>query len=216
MNSPNQTPPLTALVFLSGDAEGDDTAEFLARELGQHDVARSALSGLRRISGPALHAVDCEIATVAAGLLDLGLGGAVVRAWRKYTAMTEAAERTLAVSGSEEVVVLATHRVTWTYQPHIDLLVDGKKITTFDFEMTVVYDLDSVVAVVRRGELVALRGGDCAITATLTLEGATLAQRQGRMDAALVVSLDRPIALLGKGSTPNIPVRPVSDGVVSR
>jgi hypothetical protein len=216
MNSPNQTPPLTALVFLSGDAEGDDTAEFLARELGQHDVARSALSGLRRISGPALHAVDCEIATVAAGLLDLGLGGAVVRAWRKYTAMTEAAERTLAVSGSEEVVVLATHRVTWTYQPHIDLLVDGKKITTFDFEMTVVYDLDSVVAVVRRGELVALRGGDCAITATLTLEGATLAQRQGRMDAALVVSLDRPIPLLGKGSTPNIPVRPVSDGVVSR
>jgi hypothetical protein len=216
MNSPNQTPPLTALVFLSGDAEGDDTAEFLARELGQHDVARSALSGLRRISGPALHAVDCEIATVAAGLLDLGLGGAVVRAWRKYTAMTEAAERTLAVSGSEEVVVLATHRVTWTYQPHIDLLVDGKKITTFDFEMTVVYDLDGVVAVVRRGELVALRGGDCAITATLTLEGATLAQRQGRMDAALVVSLDRPIALLGKGSTPNIPVRPVSDGVVSR
>jgi hypothetical protein len=216
MNSPKQTPPLTALVFLSGDAEGDDTTEILARELGQHDVARSALSGLRRISGPALHAVDCEIATVAAGLLDLGLGGAVVRAWRKYTAMTEAAERTLAVSGSEEVVVLATHRVTWTYQPHIDLLVDGNKITTFDFEMTVVYDLDGVVAVVRRGELVALRGGDCAITATLTLEGATLAQRQRRMDAALVVSLDRPIPLLGKGSIPNIPVRPATDGVVSR
>jgi hypothetical protein len=215
MNPVTLAPPLTALEFLLDQADGDDTTDVLARELSKHDVARSALSGMRRLSGSALRAVDGEIAAVAAGLLDLGLGDAVARAWRKYTALTRAAEHTLAAPESEEIVVLATHRVTWAYRPHIDLLVDGKKITTFEFEMTVVNDLDGVVAVVRQGKLAALRGGACTITATLALEGAVLARRQGRTDAALLIPLDPPIPLLGGRVTTSVRVRHATDSSVS-
>ena len=91
--------------------------------------------------------------------------------WRRYSALTSAAERTLAAPGSEEVVLLATHRVTWTYEPHIDLLVDGRKVTSLELQMTVVFDLHGVAAVVQLGDLVALRGGGCLITATLAARG---------------------------------------------
>jgi hypothetical protein len=206
MTTATLTRPLTALAFLLDNVEGADAAEALARQLGEHHVARTALGGLRRLSGSALRAVDGEIAAVAAGLLDLGLGDNLVSAWRKYAAMTSAAERTLAAAGSE-MVLLATHRVTWTREPHIDLLVDGRKITTFEFQLEVVFDLHGVVAVVRRGDLVALRGGECLITATLTLEGQTLAQRHARTHLALLVPLDPPASLLGNPTTADAPLR---------
>ena len=204
MISANVAQPLTARMFLFGGAPSADAARGLARSLRQHGVARSALGGLRRLSGSALQAVDCEVASVAAGLLDVGLGEALVSAWRKHTALTQAAERTLAVGGSEEVVVLATHRVSWTYRPHVDLLLDGRKLKTFDFDLTVTFELHGVVAVVGRGDLVALRAGDCLITATLELEGQALARKQERMDVAFVVPLDPPVALLGEAASPHV------------
>ena len=108
----------------------------------------------------------------------------------------------IAVPGSEEVVVLATHRVAWSYDPHLDLLVDGVRVTTLDFALGVTFDLDGIVAVVRQGELVALRAGECTITASLTLQGATLAHRRARMHAAVVLPLRPPVPLLGDAMPP--------------
>jgi hypothetical protein len=109
---------------------------------------------------------------------------------------------TFAVRGSEEVVVLATHRVAWSCDPHLDLLVDGVRVTTLDFELAVTFDLDGVVAVVRLGDLVALRVGECTITSSLTLQGTTLAHRKGRTPPAVVLPLDPPVRLLGNAAPP--------------
>jgi hypothetical protein len=147
-----------------------------------------------------LQAVNHEIAAVADGLLNLDFGDVLMSGWRKYTNLTEAAERTLASPGSEEVVALATHRVSSTHHPSVELLVDGIKVHTFVFELTVVFDLTGVAAVLRRGSLVALRGGECVVTATLTLEGTPLElSRKSRIDLALVVALHRPIPLVRRG-----------------
>lgn len=189
--------PLLARAFLFQDATGVDTAETLADRLGQRDVTRSALGRLPRLGGTALRAVNREVATVVDALLGLDLGTALVSGWRKYSDLTSAAERTLAVPGSEEVVVLASHRVVWPYRPHIDLLVDGKKVTTIDVELRLVFDLNGVVAVVRLGELVAVRCGDCAIDAVLSVQGQPVAQQHGRIDLALVVQVDPAVPLLG-------------------
>jgi hypothetical protein len=204
MISANVAQPVTARMFLFGGEPIADAAGGFARSIGHHGVARSALGGLRRLSGSALQAVDCEVASVVAGLLDVGLGDALVSAWRKHTALTEAAERTLTLRDSEEVVVLATHRVGWTYRPHVDLVLDGRKLKTFHFDLTATFELHGVVAVVRRGDLVALRAGDCLITATLELEGQALARKQERMDVAFVVPLDPPVPLLGETASPHV------------
>jgi hypothetical protein len=185
-------------VFLLGDAT--DTVEVLARALSEQGVSQSAIQGLRKLSGSALEAVNHQIATVADGLLNLDLGDVLLSGWHKYTDLTKAAEHTLASPGSEEVMVLAAHRVDSTHHPSVELLIDGVKVYTFAFELKVVFDLNGVVAVVRQGNLVALRCGECMVAVTLTLDGTPLElSRKGRIDLAPVVRLHRPIPLARQG-----------------
>jgi hypothetical protein len=198
MSSDALVAPVTARIFLRGHNAGAATADTLGRTLSEHGVARSILGGFRQLSASALQAVDREIGTVADGLLDLDLGDVLVLGWRKYSALTESAKRTLAAPGSEEVLALATHRITSTYRPHVDVYVDGVKVNSLEFELTMVFALTGLFAVVSLGDLVALRGGDCVVTATLTLEGAQLAQRQGHLELASAVRLQPPIPLVNK------------------
>jgi hypothetical protein len=195
------TAPVSARVFLLGDDTGADTAEVLARSLGESGVAGSAIQGLRGLSTSALQAVHREVATVTNGLLNLDFGNLLVSGWRKYTDLTKAAKRTLVSPDSEEIVVLATHRVVSTHQPSVDLIVDGIKVHTLVFELKVEFDLNGVVAVVRRGGLVALRCGECVVTATLTLEGTSLKRsRKSRIDLPLAVRLNPAIPLTRQGN----------------
>ena len=188
---------LTVRAFLLGD--GGDTA--LGRKLTEQGVARSSLGGLRRLSGAALRTVDQEIAAVATGLLDLDLGDILLAGWRKYAALTDAAKRTLAAPASEEVLELATHRITSVYRPHVDIFVDNQKITTVEFDLTIVFDLTGLAAVVKAGDLIALQGGECLVTATLSLADARLAQHREKLDLAQKIRLTPPIALIEKPSS---------------
>lgn len=203
MSSVDIIGPLSARMFLLGRDAGADTANVLARSLRECGVAGSAIQGLRGLSVSALQAVHREVATVADGLLNQDLGEVLLSGWRKYADLTKAAERTLASPGSEELVVLATHRVVSTHRPSVDLIVGGAKVHTFVFVLKVEFDLNGVVAVVRRGDLVALQAGECVVTATLTLEGTSLKlSRKGRIDLALVVRLDPPFSLARQGHHP--------------
>lgn len=197
MSSPELTRPLTARIFLLGESQGEDTPERVARSLNERGITGSAVEGVRRLSASARQAVEDEIATVADGLLDFDLGSVLVSGWRKYTELTCAAERTLAAPGSEELVILVAHKVSSTHQPSVELQVDGVKVATFVFELAVEFALTGVLAVVRQGELVALRGGECVITATLTYEGVPLVPQQKRsIDLAIVVPLRPAIPLV--------------------
>jgi hypothetical protein len=48
---------------------------------------------------------------------------------------------------------------------------------------------------VRAGDLVALHGGACQVSATLTLEHAPIARREEGFDPDMIVRLDPPVAL---------------------
>jgi hypothetical protein len=185
---------VTARSFLLGDS-GDAS---LGRKLTEQGVARSTLSGLRRLSAAALHTVDQEIGAVASGLLELDLGDMLLAGWRKHAALTDAARRTLAAPASEEVLELATHRITSAYRPRVDVFVDNQKITTVEFDLTTVFDLTGLAAVVKAGDLVALRSGECLVTATLRLGDARLAERREKLDLVQRIRLDPPISLIDK------------------
>jgi hypothetical protein len=198
MSSDDFAGPVSARVFLLGD--NTDTVEALSRSFSQHGVAQSALQGLCSLSGSALHAVNHEIATIADGLLNLDLGDVLLGGWQKYTQLTQAAQGTMASPGSEELVVLATHRVVSTHHPSVELLIDGVKVHTFVFELKVVFDLNGVIAVLRQGNLVALRAGQCEITVSLTLEKTPLElSRHARVNLPLIIKLHRPMPLTRPG-----------------
>jgi hypothetical protein len=62
----------------------------------------------------------------------------------------------------------------------VAVLVDGVQVASLDFEWIVLFDIKALVGVVRADRLVALRGGQCEIMATLTTEGILLAQQRLR------------------------------------
>ena len=58
---------------------------------------------------------------MADDLVDLDLGDLLVAGWRRHSRLVEAARRTLAAPGTEEVALLAPDRVTSVHHPHVDL-----------------------------------------------------------------------------------------------
>jgi hypothetical protein len=163
-------------------ADGQSTA----RRVGE---LRVPLPGRQQV-------VDREIGTVTDGLLNLDLGDVLLSAWQRYAKLTDAARRTLAVSGSEEIVPLAAHTVRSTYAPYVDLVANGVRIHSFKFELEIVFELTALQAIVRAGTLVALRGGECVVTATLSLDGVHLAKKDRTVDLELMVRLHPPRPLL--------------------
>jgi hypothetical protein len=200
VSSASLTEPLSARAFLLGAAS--DTANVLAQSLSEHGALQSAIWGLGGLSASAWAAVNQQIATIADGLLNLNLGNLLVSGWSKYTDLTKAAKRTLANPASEEIVVLATHRIVSTHHPSVDLIINEAKAHIFMFELTVTFDLNGVAAVVRQGDLIALRGGECVITATLTLEGTPFdLTRKDNIDLGLIIPLRWPIPLAQQAAT---------------
>lgn len=202
MSTATLTAPVTVRSLLLGDRPGTDTADGLGRLLSDHGTAREALRDVRNLPAAAVHSVEHEVGSVLDGLLDLSLADIVVSCWRKHRSLTEAAGRTLAAPGTEEVVALATHRMTVSYSPHVDLFVDEVKVATFRFELVVVLEATGLSAVVTRGDLVAVQGGDWVATATLSLEGARLAERRSRVAPAVMLPLPHPLPLTDRPAAP--------------
>jgi hypothetical protein len=177
--------------FLGADDDG-----VLRRSVEHSGVLTSLAGAIGKLSGAGQAALGGEVAAAIGRLLDIDLGGLLVEGWRTGTALRTAAHATLAEPGSSEVVELARHRLTSTYRPHVDLLVEGRQVTSLPVELTLVFDVHSLVATVRGGRLVGLQCGQCELTATLSAAGATLAQRNGELDAALLVPLGAGIPLV--------------------
>jgi len=186
--------PLSADALLFGSAA--ETVEALGDALNELGITRTALRSVRRLSTSAVAVVDHEIGAVTDGLLNLDLGDVLLAAWQKYAKLTDAARRTLAVSGSEEIVPLAAHTVRSTHAPHVDLVANGVRIHSFKFELEIVFELTALQAIVRAGTLTALRGGECVVTAALSLDDVQLAKKDRPVDLELMVRLHPPRPLI--------------------
>ena len=62
-------------------------------------------------------------------------------------------------------VDLATHRVTQSYRPHIDVLLNGRRLHRFELELSLIFDVHALVGVVRDGTLIELGTGSCDLAA---------------------------------------------------
>ncbi len=181
----------------------DEQGTGLARTLLDSGAVRTGIRGVRRLSASVTRTVTEELGAVGEELLEIDLGDALVAGWRTHASLEQAARRTLERPHSEEVVVLAAHTITSTHRPAVDLCVDGVVVNSFEFELVVVLVLTGVAAVVRAGQLVAVRGGRCDATVTLSLEGARLLRRERSLDLALLLPLRPPRSLVA--SPPAIP-----------
>jgi hypothetical protein len=153
-------------------------------------------SGAAHLTRDMQDALRHEICTATDGLLNLDLVDVVTTGWRKHAALAAAARRTAAAPGTSEVVDLATHHITVTQRPYIDLLCDGVRVGRVQLELRLDFTVAGLVAVVRAGRMVAVQAGHCTVAATLLIESEQAATRSAHLDLPLAVRLGAGIPLL--------------------
>jgi len=149
-----------------------------------------------RLSGPGKAAVGRAVGSAADTLLDLDLGEMLLAGWRTYEALRKAARSTVTEPSSTELVELASHRITSTYEPHVDLYVDDKKLYELKLTLSVLFEVHSLIATVRAAHLVDLQCGRCDVTGKMSWSGGTLLEKSGQIEAPLVVPLGSGVPLL--------------------
>ncbi len=203
MTSAVQDHPHTALDLLFGP--GNDTPEAMARQLlsagADGDLGRS-LGNLPRATRDA--AVR-ETTAAAAGLLNVDLFGGLVAGWRKHHDLTAAAQRTLAVPGSVELVDMAGHQISATQHPSVTVLVDGAQVATIQLGLSLVFRVNAMTAKVSAGRLVALLSGRCDLTVTLIIQGTTVLTKQAHLTLPGAIPLGQGIRLLAAHYYPASP-----------
>jgi hypothetical protein len=172
--------PRTAADLLFG--HGRDAGPALARALDGNGPQSSLDGALRRLSQAGRRAADTQVAAAAHGLVDLDLGDMMAAGWRKQGELADAVERTAANPHNPEVVELASQRITSTHRPYVDVVVDGARVATINFELDVEFLVKTLVATVRGGRVVGVSAGSCQVTATLAAEGIQLATRRASFD----------------------------------
>ncbi|MCC5475930.1 hypothetical protein ACFV2N_14075 [Streptomyces sp. NPDC059680] len=199
--------PFTVRAFLLG-REGPDSGDVLVDPLHSGGTARALLGGARPLTAAADQAVERELASAVDSFLGQDLFDVAAGGWRKHAALTAAARRTRETPGSEEVLALASHQVTSSHRPYVDVFLDGAKVGTLDVELTLVFRISGLVAVVRDAHLVAVRSGECVLEGRLGVQQITLAERQGKLDLPGLWHLHAPIPLLRSRPAPPPPPPP--------
>ena len=196
---------LTARNLLLGSGLENDAAA-LRRALSGHNVLDAVGGKLSRLTGDGREAANDALASAAAGLLDLDLGDVLIYAWRTQERLADAARETLRAPGRQEVVQLASHQVTSTHNPAVDLMVDGVRVHTFHFQLDLVLTIEVAAVIVQNGRLVAVKAGDGSVSGTLTLKtpggDATLLHQEHQIDLHLIIRVGNGIPLPSRDEQP--------------
>jgi hypothetical protein len=168
----------------------------LARSVDNSGVLSEVVASLGRLSRAGQAAVAGELAATVGSLLAVDIRTVLVDGWRTGAQLRKAAHASIAEPNSSIVVDLARHRLSYTYQPHIDLLIDGHPVGSLAVVLSLVFDIASAQATVHAGLLTALRCGQTDLTAALTLANRQIINKTGTIDAALVIPLGDGVPLL--------------------
>ena len=194
MTPPPQDPPQTVLDLLF--PPGEDGSGAVVSGLLSSGATENLGRALENVPDALHEAAIRETINTAKGLLDVDLIGFLVSGWQKHREVIAAARRTMAAPGSIELVDLATHQITLTQRPAVDLLVDNHRVATVELGLSVVFDISALVAGIRGGRLVAVHSGRCDVTATLAIQDTEVISRQVHVELPGIIPLGRGIGLL--------------------
>jgi hypothetical protein len=192
--------PLAVQTFLFGDEDDRSRVAELSHALDEQQVGRNLKDWVGNLSEAGYQAIDGQLAETANEALNGDLGSLVLAAWQKWGKLVDAAKATVEEPERAEVVTLDEQRIVSQRRPHVDVLVDGAKVTSFTFILSLEFIIKTLVAVVRHGSLVAVQCGTTVVVGTLELEGCPrpIKQCQRTIDLPLAVNLGPGIPLLGQ------------------
>ncbi|MHC9293355.1 hypothetical protein ACRCUN_12865 [Mycobacterium sp. LTG2003] len=178
------------------DGVRGDPVDVLAKSLHEHDTVEPAVSGIASLTAPARHAVERAVADEVGELLDLDLRDLAVAGWNRYGDLMKAARRSRDTPKSKEYVSLATHQITSSHRPTVEVFINGTSAAVIDVKLDVTFEMAGVVAVVQDARLIEVQSGNCTVTATLAVGKAVVAKRQRQFDVPGAIRLKNGVALL--------------------
>jgi hypothetical protein len=177
----------TAGTLLLGD--GPDGVAELSQLLDHHRALRAAAGAIGQLTDSGLDALIDEVAAMMHGLLDLDLGQLALAGWHTHGELVAAARRTRAAPGTSEIVQLVRHTASSVHEPWIDVLVHEVRVATIRMRLSVEFTVSGLAATVYDSLLVALHGGSCKVTGTLSVEGRQLVKRAVETAPTAIVQL---------------------------
>jgi hypothetical protein len=201
-------PPRTAYSILFGS---DETASATIEQSLEHTSVGGSLEGaLRSLAKAGRRALRREVAGAITRLLDHDVVNILAAGWRKHSALSEAAQRSLENPNITEVVELATHRITSVHRPSIDLILDGVRVATMTFELRLEFLVKGFVTTIRNGKIVFMDAGYCDVIGTLTAEHVQIVRGEGHYELPMVIPVDgliiRPLPSLEAATAAPAPV----------
>jgi hypothetical protein len=207
MSSSEPAAPHTALALLFGPDQ--ETPAAVAERLRSADIGTDVRGALDSLPPLTRQVAVNQVTTAAAVLLDINLADVVAAGWQKHADLTAAARRTLASPGSTDLVDLASHRISTAQQPYVTILVDGHRVATVRFGVSLAFEISALLVEIKAGRLVALHSGRCVVTGTLAIQDVNVITRQAHIDLPGVIAVRGGIRLLpahdypaGVGSEP--------------
>lgn len=165
-----------------------DAVSALATAVRSGAAGDGVVDALGRMPDAGKKAVLSEVGSAAAGILELGVQDIFGQAWGKYTALRRAAVATAADPGSEQIVELASHTLSFDHQPGVDVHIGDLPPLPITLHIQLTILVQGLVAVVRGGRLLLVRTGSCEATGTLTIAGRQVAERQLAVEFPLSLS----------------------------
>ena len=177
------------------------------RSGGAADAISDALAELPEITRTAALS---QLGAAATRLIEMDFTDILSVAWRKHEALRDAARRTVTDAGTEELVGLANHQVSLAHEPYIELLLDGRPVTTIRFQLSLDFEIAALVLVIRSGHITAVRAGTCKVSAKMAIEGAHVAGGTKNVDLPVIIRIGKGIPLLHGPQAPEL--LPPADG----
>ncbi len=156
----------------------DDTRIRLTRVLNEaasNETRRTR--PLRTLGTVARRVVADEVEAKLRAVLGDSLMDVVVGGWHAYRPVSRSVQDSRHRPGIEFVVPLSNHTVAVDQLHDVDVEVDGVPALTLSVELIVDVQLYDAVAVVRDGRITAIRSGQAAASATVTVDGVQIGQR---------------------------------------
>jgi hypothetical protein len=189
--------------------EEEDAGDAVRTALHDWGGLQTVTDGLAAIPAGLRGAALERLGGVVAEALDLDVTSVLKLGWQRYSSLTDAARRSLDTPGTEEVVELATHRITSSHEPHVEIIFDDVPIATIALRIDLKLDLHAVQALIAGGRLVVLRSGRVDLQADLSCEGVPVRSATRSVDLNLVTDLGAGIALVHPSEPVVIPDAPM-------
>jgi hypothetical protein len=133
-------------------------------------------------------AVLKQVQSSFTALQEVAIGDVLQLAWSASKTIQKAVRASIS-TGQPQPIHLDGYAIPVDYQPTLDVLINGRKVATIHFVLSLALELFNLDGMVERGRLMRLSAQTFDVTVSLSMAGRTLAARKARLNLAVELPL---------------------------